>query len=182
MKFLRNLLIFVIILILLALINRWYLGGFTTLEAKEQITGPYMVAYMSFTGAYSKVWPTMTKVYDILSGAGVTSATGAGIYYDDPAVVSWADLRSDIGAVIATQDLGKLVGNKNIRITTIPQRTRVVVEFPLKNSLSYMVGPMKAYPAMTAYMKEKWYSHEISMIELYDMMAKKIYYMAVITK
>ncbi len=30
----------------------------------------------------------MTKVYDILSGAGITSATGVGIYYDDPAVVS----------------------------------------------------------------------------------------------
>jgi hypothetical protein len=30
----------------------------------------------------------MTKVYEVLSGAGVVSLTGVGIYYDDPAVVS----------------------------------------------------------------------------------------------
>ncbi len=30
----------------------------------------------------------MTKVYEVLSGAGIVSATGVGIYYDDPAVIS----------------------------------------------------------------------------------------------
>jgi len=30
----------------------------------------------------------MNKVNEILSGAGIVSATGVGIYYDDPAVVS----------------------------------------------------------------------------------------------
>ncbi len=178
MKFLKNFLIFVIILILLALVNRWYLGGFTKLEAKEQPMGPYTIAYTNYVGVYSKIWPSMTKVYDILSGAGITSATGVGIYYDDPAVVSWANLRSDIGAVIASQDVGKLVSNKDIKITTIPPKTRIVVEFPLKNSLSYMIGAMKVYPVIAKYMKEKWYTNEVPMVELYDMVAKKIYYMA----
>jgi hypothetical protein len=30
----------------------------------------------------------MTKVYEALSGAGILSSTGIGIYYDDPAVIS----------------------------------------------------------------------------------------------
>ena len=69
--------------------------------------GPYTIAYMNFVGEYGKVWPAMTKVYTTLSGAGITSFTGIGIYYDDPAVVSWADLRSDIGALVAPEDMAK---------------------------------------------------------------------------
>jgi len=29
----------------------------------------------------------MTKVYETLSGAGIVSMTGVGIYYDDPAII-----------------------------------------------------------------------------------------------
>jgi len=144
--------------------------------------GPYTMAYVNFTGNYGKVWPSMTKVYEALSGAGITTITGAGVYYDDPAVVTGSELRSDVGAIIDAKDIGKLVANKDIKITTLTAGTKIVVEFPLKNSLSYMIGPMKAYPAITQYMKEKWYTSEVPMVELYDMVAKKIYYMTNIAK
>lgn len=182
MKFLKNLWILVIALIVLALVNRWYLGGFTKLEVKQQNMGTYTIAYTSFTGEYSKVGPSMTMVYDILSGAGIVSATGVGIYYDDPAVVSWIDLRSDVGAVIDSKDANKLANNTGVKVTTLPAWIKMVVEFPLKNSLSYMIGPMKVYPVIAKYMKDKGYNNEVPMVELYDMMAKKIYYIANITK
>ena len=144
--------------------------------------GPYTIAYVNFVGEYSKVWPSITKVYDVLSGAGITSLTGIGIYYDDPAVVSWAALRSDVGAIIDSQDAGKLAQNKDVKLKTLPAGNKMVVEFPLKNSFSYVVGTMRVYPMIAKYMKEKWYSHEVLMTELYDMVAKKIYYLADITK
>lgn len=169
-------------LVILALINRRYLGGFTQLEVKEQNMGPYTMAYVNFVGNYGKVWPSMTKVYEVLSGDGITTITGAGVYYDDPAVVTWAELRSDIGAIIDAKDVSKLTANKDIKITTLPAGTKIVVEFPLKNSLSYMIGPMKAYPAITKYIKEKWYTGQVPMVELYDMVAKKIYYMTDVIK
>jgi hypothetical protein len=180
--FLRNLLILIGLLIVLALANRWYLGGFTKLEAKEMTMWTYTIAYTHFVGEYGKVWPSMTKVYEALSGAGITSATGVGIYYDDPAVISWADLRSDVGAVIDTKDASKLAGNKDVKVTKLPAGTKVVIEFPLKNSVSYMIGPMRAYPVMAKYMKKMWYNTQVSMVELYDMVAKKIYYITDITK
>ncbi len=182
MKFLKTLLKIIVILIVLALINRWYLGGFTKLEVKEQNMGPYTMAYVNFTGDYGKVWPSITKVYDILSGAGIVSSTGAGVYYDDPATVTWADLRSDIGAIIDANATKKLADSKDVKITTIPVKTRIVVEFPLKNTISYMIGPMKVYPVIAKYMKEKWYDHKTPMMELYDMKAKKIFYIADIIK
>lgn len=124
----------------------------------------------------------MAKVQEALSGVGITSFTGVGIYYDDPAVVSWVDLRSDIWSVISDKDAKKLVSNKEVKVTTLPATTKIVVELPIKNSISYMVGPMIVYPVITKYMQEKWYTTQTPMIELYDMAAKKIYYIADITK
>jgi hypothetical protein len=179
---LKNLWILLGILVGLLLINRWYLGGFTKLEAKEQNMGPYTIAYTHFVGNYGKVWPSMTKVYEVLSGAGIISATGVGIYYDDPALVSWSDLRSDIWAIIAPQDTSKLANNKDVLIKTLPEGNKIVVEFPMKNTFSAMIGPMKVYPVIAKYMKENGYTNEIPMVELYDMVAKKIYYIAEISK
>ncbi len=144
--------------------------------------GPYTIAYVNFVGNYGKVWPSMTKVYEILSGAGIISYTGVGIYYDDPAVISWELLRSDIGAIIDPQDTNKLFDNKDIQIKTLTAGNKIVVEFPLKNTFSSMIGPMRVYPVMTKYMEENGYTNEIPMIELYDMQAKKIYYIAEVKK
>lgn len=180
--FIRNLVILLIILVVLALVNRRYLGGFTQLDVQEQNVWPQTIAYVSFVGEYGKVWPSMTKVYEVLSGAGILSATGVGIYYDDPAIVSWSELRSDVGAVIDPQDASKVSNNSEIRVTTLSAGDKMVVEFPLKSALSYMIGPMKVYPVMAKYMKEKWYNNQVPTIELYDMVAKKIYYIVEITK
>lgn len=181
MRFVKGFLKLIGILLLLLLINRWYLGGFSKCEVKEQNVPSYTIAYVNFVGNYGKVWPSMTKVYEVLSGVGIVAYTGVGIYYDDPAIVSWDQLRSDVGAIIPSQDKDKLHGNKEVKIMTVPQGNKMVVEFPLKNALSYMIGPMKVYPVMAKYMKEKGYTNEVPMTELYDMVAKKIYYIAGIT-
>ncbi len=152
------------------------------IEVQEKNMWPYTMVYTTFVGDYSKVWPSMDKVYEILSGAGVMSATGVGIYYDDPAIVSWENLRSDVGSIIDPQDTSKLANIQDIKITTRSAGTKVVVEFPLRNMISYMIGPMKVYPVISKYMIEKGYKSQVPMVELYDMAAKKIYYMADITK
>ena len=54
-SFFKNLLILIAVFIVLAFINRWYLGGFSKLEAKEQNMGPYTIAYTQFVGEYGKV-------------------------------------------------------------------------------------------------------------------------------
>lgn len=178
MKFLKNLLRLIVILAVLALVNRWYLGGFIKVEVKEQNMEQQTIAYVNFIGEYNKVWSSMDKVYMALSGVGIVSYTGVGIYYDDPAIVSWAKLRSDVGAVIDPQDARKLTNDPDIKTKTLPQGNKIVAEFPMKNTFSSMVGPIRVYPAIIKYMIEKWYSHEVVMVELYDMIAKKIYYIA----
>lgn len=58
----------------------------------------------------------------------------------------------------------------------------VVIEFPLKNSASYIVGMIKVYPVLKRYLQEKGYNIQVPISELYDMAAKKIFYVVEITK
>jgi len=180
MKFIKslfkNLLLLIGGILILALINRWYLGGFKKLNVEEKMVGPYTMAYTAYVGDYSKVGPSMDKVYEVLSWAGIFSATGVGIYYDDPAVVSGEDLRSDVGAIVVWSDITKVPQSAEIKIKNIGGKQSMVVEFPIKNSVSYMAGVIKVYPILKKYMQEKGYSNEVPVMELYDMVAKKIYY------
>lgn len=54
-KFFKTILRLAAIIVVLALINRRYLGGFKKVEVKEQMMGPYTIAYTEFVGEYSKV-------------------------------------------------------------------------------------------------------------------------------
>jgi hypothetical protein len=60
-----------------------------------------------------------------------------------------------VGAVIDSKDASKLGSIKDIKVKTIAAGNSIVVEFPLKNALSYMIGPMKVYPVITKYMLSK---------------------------
>lgn len=156
MKFLKNFGMIIIIFIVVLVIGRRYLGGFSTPIATEQTMDPYVIAYTTFTGDYKNVGPTMNKLYDALSGAGVTSFTGVGIYYDDPVIISGASLRSDVGSIISQSDFHKLnKRSSEYQLKVIEGGDKVVVEFPYKNSLSYIIGPIKVYPVLNAYMSNK---------------------------
>ncbi|MEI8009474.1 MAG: hypothetical protein WCI00_09300 [bacterium] len=41
--------------------------------------------------------------------------------------------------MITSQDSSKLINTKEIKIKTLPAGTKIVVEFPLKNTISYMI-------------------------------------------
>jgi hypothetical protein len=55
MKILKKLLRLIVILAVLALVNRWYLGGFIKVEVKEQNMEQQTIAYVNFIGEYNKV-------------------------------------------------------------------------------------------------------------------------------
>jgi hypothetical protein len=77
------------------------------------------------------------------------------VYYDDPANTS-GTLRSDVGSVISQKDLSKLnKKSSDYKLKVVEGGDKVVIEFPYKNALSYMVGPMKVYPVMNKYLIEK---------------------------
>lgn len=175
-SFIRNLIMLVGVVLILALVNRWYLGGFSPAKIVEQEREAYTIAYIEFVGSYNDVGSSIDKVFALLSWAGIESFTGVGIYYDDPAVVAPENLKSDVGTVIDVQDAKKLAKNEELKTRNIPAKKSIVAEFPLKNSASYMAGMTKNYPAIKKYMQTKKYKMDVPIVELYDTLAKKIYY------
>ena len=55
MKFLKKILTIVAIIIVVLLLARWYLGGFSTPAVAEKAMSPYVIAYTTFTGEYKDV-------------------------------------------------------------------------------------------------------------------------------
>lgn len=61
-----------------------------------------------------------------------------------------------------------------LELITLERQNALVAEFPIKNTLSYMLGgPMKVYPAFEKEMKSYNKVPQIS-YEIYDIPAKKI--------
>lgn len=159
-----------------------YIGVFSTPKATEMTTGPYTYVYEEFTGDYKKSGPVFDKVYKALENEGIKTTRGIGIYFDDPKEVPADKLRSHCGIIIEKNDLNKIEElEKKYKVGHIREHDSVVVEFPIKNMLSYMIGPMKCYPVLMKYAQKKGYKMTTS-FELYDEPAKKILFVMEIVK
>jgi hypothetical protein len=156
----------------------FYMGMFSQVSVTAKKTGPYTLVYEEFTGNYKNTGPVFEKIFKEAESQGIDSPKMFGVYFDDPAQVQAADLRSFCGVLIEQKDADKLPElEKKYKVMKIPEAERMTVEFPVKNMLSYMIGPMKAYPAIAKYAKEKGCEEASAGYELYDMDGKKIVYM-----
>lgn len=164
-------------LLIAGLLCAWYLGVFSSLNIEDKTEGGFTAAGLEFTGPYSKAGKHMKEVDEKLKNAGITSLRGFGIYYDDPKTTPPEKCRSFIGTVLEEKELDKISRLRSVgfKVDSIPLSEAVVTTFPAKSSLSYMIGPMKVYPAMSKYLEKKKYKVTRS-LEVYDMPAKKITY------
>jgi len=176
MKILKWFLFVIILFALLIAGYLAYLGVFNSLTVSEKVMDPYTIAAERFVGPYSKTGEVFNKVHSTLRIAGVNGTLGLGIYYDDPQTVPADKLRSDCGEVINPKDTVKLKIFKELKIMTINKSRAVITEFTIKSPLSYMVGPMKAYPALVAYIQKNNLKINSAMYEIYDMPENKIIY------
>jgi len=158
----------------------WYMGMFSSSKVNEQELGPYTYVYERFVGPYKDVGPVFKKVEAALKADGITPDKAIGIYYDDPSKVAKEKLRSDCGIVLKESDLSKIPAlKKKYTVGTLPKKMSMVVEFPMRNTLSYMFGPIRCYPVLMKYAQEK--GHKIGVVyELY--LEGKILYVMEIVK
>ena len=154
-----------------------YMGLLGSLEVREEIQGPFTLAYEDFKGPYSQTGPVFQKVYDRLKKDGIETHRGIGIYFDDPHSVPESDLRSQCGSIIEADQMEsfqKVADSYSIR--TLPEQNSLTVQLPIRNSLSYMFGPMKAYPALTEEARKRSLNLKSPPYELYDMKEGVILY------
>jgi len=181
MKAVKIIAAFLVFIVLAVASLLGYLGMFSTVAVSEKEAGPYIYAFKKYTGPYSGSGKVFDEVHSELTSIGVTSETGIGVYYDNPAVVDESRLRSDCGTVISEADVVKVQKIKDLAISTIPKGMFITAEFPVKNALSYMLGPIKVYPSFNEHMEGKKYKPAPG-IEIYDMKDRKILYLMQVIK
>lgn len=176
LKVLKWILIIVVVLIIAAVSYLAYMGVFNKLEAKQAKTGPYTIAYEEYIGSYSLTGPIFEKITRSLKTDGIETSRGLGIYFDDPSKTPADKLKSHCGIIIEEKYLLKVRKlGKKYTVKKIKGTESIIVEFPIRNSMSYMIGAIKAYPLLMRYAKEKGLKLNVAM-ELYDMKNNVAYY------
>lgn len=160
-----------------------YYGGFMKLTVITGKQGGETMVYEKVTGDYSQTSTYTNKLYyELLNNDRVETTKGIGIFYDNPRKVEKTKLRSEVGCIIDDTDsttVGKLSNKYLLKI--LPEQECISAEFPLKGSLSFIIGVLKAYPALNDYSEAHGYK-DSPVTEIYDMVNKKIVYRKEIVK
>ena len=181
-KFFKWLFIVLLVLAGISFIFLAYMGALTKPSVSEAKMGPYLFVYEEYVGPYMNAGKICDKVYKSVKNDGIETTRGLGIYFDNPSKVPADKLRSQCGVVVEDKAAAKFIKvSRKYSFKKMKAANSLVVEFPIRNVLSYMVGPMKAYPALNEYVMAKGYKVG-SVYEIYDMPAGKIFFVMEISK
>ncbi|MBD3279203.1 MAG: hypothetical protein GF390_00645, partial [Candidatus Pacebacteria bacterium] len=140
---------------------------------------PMTIIFKEHRGSYYKTKQPMDEIYEGLLEMGVKTTKGVGIYYDDPAQTPVDQLRSDVGSILPEEYSNKLPKIKDkFEVKQYGRHQAVVVEFPARTMLSYMIAPMRVYPVINEVFQENGYDDFKMGIEIYDVPNKQITYIA----
>lgn len=174
-KFFKILGIVFLALLLLGVAILVHAGLFEPIVATPKETGPYTLVYQDHLGSYSQVKPAMDEVYSGLLEMGIETTRGAGVYYDNPQRVPVGKLRSRVGSILEEKDSAKIAQiKKTFKVQEIPQQHSIVVEFPIRNMLSYIIAPAKVYQEVNLIWQQQGYPQYEYAVEIYDVPNKTI--------
>jgi hypothetical protein len=177
MKALRYFVIFFTSILALAVFFLWYVGIFDQLKLSKTEMPEYLVAGISIKGSYQQIGPSFERVDSLLAIHNVSSQIRFGVYYNDPANTPEAELESFVGCVLKAQDFTRLdaIETKEIKLDKIPAGEALSVEMDIRSDLSYMIGPIRAYPVLEAAAERD--SLDIALVyELYKLDEEKAQY------
>jgi len=171
-------LVFLASLVGIVFLTLVYHGIFISVKISEKKMKEYTLAYEEFKGPYRNTKVAFDRVYKtLIEDLKVIPKLGAGLYLDNPSEVKPENCRSEVGSLIEDYDLDKIEKIKEkLKVKTIKAGKAVVAEFRIKSVLSYMIGPMKIYPAFEKYFQEKGYNSTFVGFEIYDIKNSKILY------
>jgi len=183
MKALKIFLLILGAIIVLLLATYTTNGGFKKIEIRIEKQGGEIMVYEEVTGDYMQT-PTVTeKVYQmLLNEENIETTKGVGIFYDNPAVVEKAKLRSEVGCIVDIADsLTLALLSEKYLVQTLPEKEYIVTEFPMKGIASIMIGIMRVYPALHKYNDTHGYC-PAPITEIYDNIEKKTIFRQEIVK
>lgn len=182
MKMIGIILIIFGVLIVLFIGTYAYFGGFKTINIYTENQGGEIIVYENVIGDYKNTAKYTDRIYSELLNDQVETTKGVGIFYDNPQIVDKEKLRSDVGCILDNPDDSTIVRlSAKYQLKTLPEGNSIIAEFPIKGSLSFIIGVIKVYPALMKYSKENDLM-ESPVTEIYDMTKQKIIYRREIIK
>ena len=174
----KILLIISTVLLISACIFFIYYGGLIKITPVLSLSGGETLAYREVIGNYRQSGPVSNEIYDQLQKKiKLETFRGFGIYYDEPGKVEDEKLRSDVGCIIEKKDSDKINLIKNfLLVKTLPEKKYLTVEFPYRNPLSSLMGIFKVYPVLKKEAQKINPGFEGSVMEIWDIPQKKIFY------
>ncbi len=171
-------LVIIICILTICLIVYSYYGGFKRLNIQIAEQGGETVVYESIVGDYRQSGVVMDKIYySLLNDNQIETFKGFGKYFDNPKKVEKSKLRSEAGCILSPKDTDKLLKTTgDFEIKNLPIQKYIVTEFPYKGKLSVLFSIMKVYPALSQYAKNNGFNEDGSIIEIYDIPNKTIFY------
>ncbi|MGB7567366.1 MAG: GyrI-like domain-containing protein [Chitinivibrionales bacterium] len=166
----------IIVLFVIFLGASFYAGMFDKLSLEIAEAGPYPIVYREHKGPYDGVRFALHDVYRYLKTRRMQwTSKGIGIFYDGQQNVKPQDLRSIAGCVTDT-----LLTNLDApyKSQVLPKTRAIVGTFRVRSFLSNFTGTEKFYSVKDLFAKKNGLQLAGPVIELYDMGARRIYYIA----
>lgn len=159
-----------IVLIVLALGFFVYLiaqGLFQAVVIEQRTMPGFRVAGIRHVGPYEKIGDAFNQIHSLAQENDVPVKM-IGVYFDNPNEVNEDSLRSLAGIIVSEADSVKLSGLSSVAFLAIPPGNAAVSEFQTGGMVSMIIGAMKSYPMLTAYVDEKGIAERVNFAyELY---------------
>ncbi len=146
-----------------------WLGGLLRIEIEKGTFGPAEIVFATYRGPYQDIGEAWAAFQADWEAAGLETCDALAVYLDPPDTAP-EKLRS----VIACR-IDALPADQSARLRdrfasfTLPGTTAYLASFPYRNNLSYMLGPMKVYPAMEKRLAEDGVTPPVG-VETYGVM------------
>ncbi|MEQ8350940.1 MAG: hypothetical protein RH862_05615 [Leptospiraceae bacterium] len=131
-----------------------YMGGFQEVTVSRTKFGPHTIIYATHRGPYEDLGASWEKFENRWKDAGLQTCESLAVYLDPPDTPP-EELRSILGCRIDQLDAAQQETlSQKFSVFEFPAMESIYGEFPYRNMLSFMLGPIKVYPEFQKVMEE----------------------------
>lgn len=155
-KFLPFLLAFVLPIVA---IYAWW-GGFSSVDIREGMRGPYTYAYLEHRGDYSRLPDVAKEVRGLLMDGKVAYGLPITVLYSNPDLVDVGQRRSRTGYLVATDAKVRAP----LQIGSVPTRPVLIAQV----RAGRLLAPSRAYPALDRHLQSSGGGIRMPTVEIYE--------------
>jgi DNA gyrase inhibitor GyrI len=159
----KKLLIVIALLIFVALTYLANEGLFSNVHIQESDMPGYRVMGIEHRGPYEKIGPAFERMSAIAKEKGLEPRM-IGVYFDNPDMVAEDSLKSLAGMIVSVEDSLVLASLPELKPLIIPAGHAAISSFETDGMASMVIGAMKSYPKLTAYVAEKNRGEDVNFV------------------